>query len=234
MPRFYGMVQTYFQRQRHGFIEEIGEVGSLSKDNVVTDRNVYFRTSDFQVADSLVFRKATSGDIVEYSRKTDDRGRHRAYDITGLSGKPLPCELGITSFKRYIDIHRATLQHETRNLVNRTITESQSTGRYTMPEPGFGNVMNNADYNNVYTSYRGFSDAEHNEDVGEVDDGDTNFFGNCHDPHQSSGVDVEDYVAECVVDMCGDQETYEEDVLCEHANDGHQSVECGNSQNIEE
>ena len=126
MSRFYGRVKTFFLDRKEGYIVELGEVGSLSQDNVVTDRDVYFRASQLRVTDPRsIVCKATTGDIVEYERQTDDRGRHRAYDITGLHETRLPCEEGLVVFKRWHDIHREALRREGQRAINQYLHQRQ-------------------------------------------------------------------------------------------------------------
>ncbi len=112
MARFHGCVKMYFMKEGHGFITELGETGSLDKDNVVTERDIYFRARDLELADSTVLAKATSGEILEYERVMDDQGRYRAYNITGLYGTPVQCSHGLIVFKRYADVHREALRRE--------------------------------------------------------------------------------------------------------------------------
>ena len=112
MPRFHGYVKTFFTDRNIGYITELGETGSLSKDNLV-DRDVFFKAIDLKVSNpTSMIRKTCTGHIVEYERQTDERGRHRAFQITNLYETPLPCESGLVIFKRYIDLHRETLRQE--------------------------------------------------------------------------------------------------------------------------
>lgn len=119
MPRFHGRVKTFFQDRNAGYITELGETGTGSQDNVMTDRDVYFRPSDMRVADPrAILRKSCTGHILEYDRETDEQGRHRARDITNLYETALPCEEGLVIFKRYYDINREALRREGKRAVD--------------------------------------------------------------------------------------------------------------------
>ena len=65
-----------------------------------------------------IMRKAVTGEILEYERRTDEQGRHRAYDITNLYETPLICEEGLVVFKRYYDINREALRREGQRAIN--------------------------------------------------------------------------------------------------------------------
>ena len=126
MPRFHGRVKTFFQDRNSGFIVELGETDAGDA-NVVTDRDVFFRTSDMRVANPhTILRKACTGDILEYERETDDQGRHRARDITNLYQTPLPCEEGLIVFKRYTDIHKEALRREGQRAINQYLDSDQA------------------------------------------------------------------------------------------------------------
>jgi len=117
--RFHGRVKAFFMDRNSGYITELGETNTTSTENVVTDRDVYFRISDMRVLDPrAILRKAVTGEILEYERQTDSQGRHRAYDITNLYETPLICEEGLVVFKRYHDIQREALRREGQRAIN--------------------------------------------------------------------------------------------------------------------
>ena len=134
MPRFFGRVKTYFLNRNEGFIVELGECDSLTKENVVSERDIYFRASDLRVADRRsILAKSTTGDIVEYERLgPDDQGRYQAIDVTGLCETRLPCEEGLIIFKRYHDIQREALRREGNRAIDQFIAGElpRKRGRY--------------------------------------------------------------------------------------------------------
>lgn len=130
MPRFHGRVKTFFLNEGFGHIVELGETESGSFDNIVSDRDVYFRVSDMSLADpGAIVPKATTGEILEYERTTDDQGRHRAHNITGLYQTALQCQEGLLVFKRYSDMHREVLRREGERAVDEYVrAQSGSSG----------------------------------------------------------------------------------------------------------
>jgi hypothetical protein len=128
MPRFHGRVKTFFINQGYGHLVELGETGRGTRDNVINDRDVYFHVTDMSLADpSVIVPKATTGDIVEYERVTDEKGRHQATNITGLYGTRLACEEGLIVFKRYSDLHREMLRREGERAVSEYVNAQSRT-----------------------------------------------------------------------------------------------------------
>lgn len=133
--RFHGRVKMFFQNENYGYITELGETGTTSVADIVSDRDVYFRASDLRVANPhAVLRKSCTGHILEYERETDEQGRHRAYDITNLYETALPCEEGVVVFKRYYDINREALRREGARLINEHAMAAAQSHRDSAPQ----------------------------------------------------------------------------------------------------
>lgn len=110
--RFVGRVKFFRPNRNEGFITELAECGTNETTNVLSGRDVYFRVSEFSNTSHGVLLKSSTGEILEYERRTDDKGRHRAFNITGFMGTRLQCQEGILTFRTYEAAQKDYLRRE--------------------------------------------------------------------------------------------------------------------------